>query len=89
MWCTTAFVARPTRTFTIITTYANEVVGELHDRMPVILEQKDWPMWLAEVEGDPATVLRPAGDDVLRVWPVSKQANSPRNNGAELLEAVG
>ena len=58
-----------TRTFTIITTYANETVGELHDRMPVILEQKGWPTWLAEVEGDPATVLRPAGDDVLRVWP--------------------
>ena len=32
--------ATVTRTFTIITTYANEVVGELHDRMPVILEPK-------------------------------------------------
>jgi putative SOS response-associated peptidase YedK len=30
-----------TRTFTIVTTYANEVVGELHDRMPVILEPKE------------------------------------------------
>jgi hypothetical protein len=48
------------RTFTI-TTYANEVVGELHDRMPVILEPEDWPTWLGEVEGDPATLLRPAG----------------------------
>ena len=28
-----------TRTFTIITTYANEMMAELHDRMPVIL---DW-----------------------------------------------
>jgi putative SOS response-associated peptidase YedK len=54
------------RTFTI-TTYANEVVGELHDRMPVILEPEDWPTWLGEVEGDPATLLRPAGDDVLKV----------------------
>jgi putative SOS response-associated peptidase YedK len=39
--------------------------------------------------GDPATRLRPAGDDVLNIWPVSKQVNLPRNNGAELLEAVG
>jgi putative SOS response-associated peptidase YedK len=57
--------------------------------MPVILEQQDWPTWLGEVEGDPATLLRPAGEDVLKVWPVSKQVNSPRNNGAELLEPVG
>ena len=76
------------RTFTIITTNANETVRELHNRMPVILEQQDWPTWLGEVEGDPAALLRPAGDDLLRVWPVSKQVNSPRNNGAELLEAI-
>jgi putative SOS response-associated peptidase YedK len=76
------------RTFTIITTYANEVVGELHDRMPVILEPEDWPTWLGEVTGDPAGLLKPAGDDVLKVWPVSKQVNSPRNNGAESLEGV-
>ncbi len=29
-----------TRTFAIITTDANKVVAELHDRMPVILEPK-------------------------------------------------
>jgi putative SOS response-associated peptidase YedK len=61
--------ATVTRTFTIITTYANGVVGELHGRMLVILEPPDWPMWLAEVEGvegDPAALLRPASDDVRR-----------------------
>jgi hypothetical protein len=61
--------ATVTRTFTIITTYANGVVGELHGRMLVILEPSDWPMWLAEVEGvegDPAALLRPASDDVRR-----------------------
>ena len=77
------------RTFTIMTTNANEMVGELHNRMPVILEPQDWPTWLGEVEGYPAALLRPIGDDVLKVWPVSKQVNSPRNNGAELLEVVG
>jgi putative SOS response-associated peptidase YedK len=42
-----------------------------------------------EVAGKPAGLLKPAGDDVLEIWPVSKQVNSPKNNGAELLEAVG
>ena len=78
-----------TRSFTIITTDANPLITELHDRMPVILEPQDRPTWLGEVEGDPTPLLRLAGDDVLKVWPVSKQVNSPRNNGAELLEEIG
>jgi putative SOS response-associated peptidase YedK len=77
------------RTFTIITTNANETDGELHNRMPVIVEPQNWPAWLGEVEGAPATLLRPAGDDVLKIWPASKQVNSLRNDGAELLEAAG
>jgi putative SOS response-associated peptidase YedK len=76
------------RTFTIITTNANAIVGELHDRMPVVLEPQDWPTWLDEIEDDPTALLKPARDDVLKVWSVSKQVNSTKNNGAELLEAV-
>jgi putative SOS response-associated peptidase YedK len=72
----------------IIATDANALMGELHDRMPVIIEPQDWPPW-GEVEGDAATLVRTAGDDVLKVWPVSKIVNSPKNNGAELLEAIG
>jgi putative SOS response-associated peptidase YedK len=66
------------RTFTIITTNANTVVGELHDRMPVVLELQDWPTWLGEVDDDPGALLKPAGDDILKAWPVSKQVNSPK-----------
>jgi putative SOS response-associated peptidase YedK len=77
------------RTFTIITTSANRMMADLHNRMPVILESQDWSAWLGDVEVDAATLLRPAGGDVLKVWPVSRQVNSPRNNGAELLEAIG
>jgi putative SOS response-associated peptidase YedK len=76
------------RTFTRITTEANAMMAELHGRMPDILESEDWPTWLGEVEGEPATLSKPAGDDVLKVWPVCEQVNSP-SNGAELLEAVG
>ena len=45
-------------------------MAELHDRVPVILAPSDWPVWLGEVEDDPTTLLRPAGDDLVRVWPV-------------------
>jgi len=77
------------RTFTTITTDANAVMADIHDRMPVIVEQQDWPLWLGEIKGDPWTLLRPAGDDVLRVWPVSRAVNSPRHNWAVLLERIG
>jgi putative SOS response-associated peptidase YedK len=36
------------RSFAIITTTPNELCGELHDRMPVILSPEGWPKWLGE-----------------------------------------
>jgi putative SOS response-associated peptidase YedK len=33
-------------------------MAELHDCMPVILEQQDWPVWLGAAEGDHAALLR-------------------------------
>ena len=41
------------RTFATITTDANQLVGQIQDRMPVIIETENWPLWLGEVEGDP------------------------------------
>ena len=56
-------------------------MAELHNRMPVILQQQDWPLWLGEVEGDHAALLRPAPDGLLRVWQVARCVGSPRSNG--------
>jgi putative SOS response-associated peptidase YedK len=71
--------------FTIITTDAGPDVAELHDRMPVILEPDDWAMWLGEGAGVPASLLHPSPMGTLRVWPVERLVNSPRNNEVELL----
>jgi putative SOS response-associated peptidase YedK len=56
--------------------------------MPVIIEKADWPVWLGEVEGDPAILLRPAAEDVLRVWPVDKKVGNVRNDGPDLIEPI-
>jgi putative SOS response-associated peptidase YedK len=77
-----------TRSFTIMTTTPNAEMSELHDRMPVILDEQDWPTWLGQAEGDCTALLRPAPDGLLRVWPVDRRVGSPRNNGPELLEAI-
>jgi putative SOS response-associated peptidase YedK len=74
------------RTFATMTTEANRQLSGIQDRMPVIIERQDWPLWLGEAEGDPRTLLRPAPDEVLRVWPVGKAVGNVRNDGPELLE---
>ncbi len=71
------------RTFAIITTDANQLLAHIHNRMPVIVEEADWPVWLGETEGDPAAPFRPAGEDVLRLWTVSRAVNNVRNDGPE------
>lgn len=77
-----------TLTFTIATTQANADVAALHGRMPVILEPADWPVWLGEAAGPPSELLRPAPGGTLRVWPVSRRVNTPRNNAADLLAPI-
>ena len=74
------------QTFATITTEANELLAQIQDRMPVIIEKTDWPRWLGEQEGDPASLLHPAPDNVLRVWPVGKAVGNVRNDGPQLLE---
>ena len=76
-------------TFAIITTDANRLLAEIQDRMPVIIERQDWPLWLGEIDGDPASLLRPAPENVLRLWQVGKAVGNVKNDGAELIEAIG
>ena len=76
------------QTFANITTDANKQLAPIQDRMPVIVEQADWPLWLGEVDGDVATLLRPAAEGVLRIWQVGKKVGNVRNDGPELIEPV-
>ena len=67
------------RTYCIITVEATGAVAEIHDRMPLVLEQADWPLWLGEVPGDPTPLLRPRSDDMLVVRPVGRRKESGRS----------
>jgi putative SOS response-associated peptidase YedK len=72
-------------TFSTITTDANRQLSAIQDRMPVILEKADWPIWLGEVEGNVPALLRPLPENVLRIWPVDKRVGNVKNDGPELL----
>jgi putative SOS response-associated peptidase YedK len=74
------------RTFSTITTVANRQLAAIQDRMPVILEKADWPIWLGEAEGDVRALLRPLRVGLLRAWPIDKRVGNVRNDGPELLK---
>jgi putative SOS response-associated peptidase YedK len=61
---------------TMLITNANAVASKVHDRMPVLLQPQDFDAWLAGNAG--TELLKPAPDDYLQVWPVSRQVNSSR-----------
>ncbi len=73
----------------IITTEANEMTTEVHNRMPVILEESDWDAWLdpnnQDVEGL-QELLQPAGEAVLDLRPVNPAVGNVRNNSPELID---
>jgi putative SOS response-associated peptidase YedK len=72
------------RTFAVITTNANELVSEIHDRMPAILWPEDYDRWLGP-DPDPRELLRPFPPDLMTMWPVSTRANTPKNDDPDLL----
>ena len=77
--------AEVVETFTIITTEPNRVVGELHDRMAVVLSAEDERRWLADGGAD---LLQPYPDDEMTAYPVSTAVNNPSNDSPELVEEV-
>src|SRR5215207_4274055 len=75
------------RTFTIVTTGANSLVSQLHDRMPVIIAPENRDRWL-DPQSAPDDLLRPYPADQMTMWPVSSKVNSPKNEGRELIEPI-
>lgn len=72
----------------IVTAEANETLKPVHHRMPVILDEKDWDLWLdpAATERELLALLRPAPEDLMEAIPVSTRINSAANDGPDLQE---
>jgi putative SOS response-associated peptidase YedK len=75
------------RTFTIVTTDSNELVAEIHDRMPVVLKAEDYDRWFG-IEPDPRDLMRPFPSEPMRIWPISTRVNAPQNDDPDLLKPV-
>jgi len=75
-------------TFSIVTTEPNDLVGELHHRMAVILPEGRETEWLTGSTEDARELLAPYPDDEMRAYPVSTAVNDPANDSPELVEPV-
>jgi putative SOS response-associated peptidase YedK len=80
----------PLETFSILTIDPNEVMEPIHNRMPVILEPKDYDRWLdpGDPQRPPVDLLRPYPADQMHAWPVSDRVGNVRNNEPALLERL-
>lgn len=75
------------KTFTIITCTPNEMVAQIHDRMPVILHPEDYERWLS-FEPDPFDLLEPFPAELMRMWPIDRKVGRPANNTPDILNEV-
>ena len=89
LWETWGKNGEEVRSATIITTDANDLMKEIHHRMPVILPPEDYGMWL-----DPdfdekealTSLLKPYPADAMEAYPVSRRVNKPSNNEPSVVE---
>ena len=82
--------AAPVDTCTILTTTPNNLMSSIHNRMPVILQRKDYGKWLdRSTDAEEAEkLMTPCVDEEMEAIPVSKVVNSPKNDVSECVEAL-
>jgi SOS response associated peptidase (SRAP) len=67
----------------------NELVAQIHPRMPVILPEQHHATWLGETDnGNLKELLLPYPADQMRMWEISPRANSPKNDDPLLWEPL-
>ena len=70
---------------------ANELMKPIHDRMPVILHEKDEGMWFDPQSSDTdklSTLLKPYPSGEMEVYKVSTIVNSPKNDIPTCIEPI-
>jgi len=78
--------------FTVLTTEPNDVVRPIHNRMPVILDESDYGLWLDPAVEEPrvlAPLLKPYQADSMECYAVGLEVNNPRHEDASCVEPIG
>jgi len=75
------------RTFAVITVPSNDLVSQIHNRMPAILTPESYDHWLG-LEPDPHELLITYPSEPMTMWPISIRVNKPENDEPSLLDRV-
>ncbi|WP_026567269.1 SOS response-associated peptidase [Bacillus sp. UNC41MFS5] len=78
-------------TCSVITTGPNDLMKDIHDRMPVILKPDDEKIWLDPSGSNPNDLnklLVPFDESLMETYEVSSLVNSPKNNSIELIQKI-
>ena len=75
-------------TFSVITQGPNELMKDIHDRMPAILRPDQESLWLSEdlPPQELVDMIEPYPSDLMRAYPVSSRVGNVRNNDADLIK---
>jgi len=79
-------------TVAMLTTSANEMVAQVHDRMPVIVGQENFAIWLNNAHSNVdilTSLLVPYASSDMEIYQVSTVVNSARNEGPECIKSIG
>jgi putative SOS response-associated peptidase YedK len=79
------------KSYTILTTEPNDLMADIHNRMPVILRREDEGEWLSPEDTEPEhllPLLRPYPASEMATYPVSRMVNSPSNDTPDILRRV-
>ncbi|MEM7662774.1 MAG: SOS response-associated peptidase [Pseudomonadota bacterium] len=88
LWSRALINDQPLESFTILTTEPNDLMADIHNRMPVILRPEDYGRWLDPEIDDPAELLKPYEAAEMDAWPVGKAVGQVRNQGPNLIKPV-
>ena len=75
----------------VITTSANKMLEPVHDRMPVLVPESSWSLWLDPKNDDVSTlsdIFAPRDDGELTMYEVSTDVNNVRNTGPALIQPL-
>jgi putative SOS response-associated peptidase YedK len=78
-------------TSVIITTRAEDEVGHIHERMPMVIDPTRWDDWLDPANTEAShlhALLAPASASGLATYPVGTDVNYVKNNGPALIKPL-
>jgi putative SOS response-associated peptidase YedK len=75
------------RTLAVITVPSNDLVGQIHDRMPAILRPEQYDSWLGD-DPDPRDLPQSYPAELMRMWAISTRVNKPESDDPSILDPI-